>query len=730
MSEADKMSLEEQGRLNALERYHIAETPPESRFDRICRFAADLFGTRMAFITLIDADKQWFKACSGAQLDQTDRSASFCDHTIRSEQVLVVEDARQDQRFAQLPIVTGEPFIRFYAGAPLITADGHRIGALCLADPSIRNAFSERERKTLAGLAALVMEHLELRREGIPLATATNFANATDLSIVTINPSGRIEFVNSSALAMFGYSFDEMVGNSLDIIVPERFRAAHNAGLARVAAGGPSSLKGKTVEISAIRKDGSEFAIEIALSNWADQRGIAMGAIIKDISDRRERDSRLLRLASQDTLTGLCNRHRFQVLLEESLKQSGGAAVVLFDLDGFKDVNDRFGHAAGDALLQAIGVRIPALFEKQVTVSRFGGDEFAVLIPAVSDPLVAQKAATTILEAFRSPFEVASNTFRIGASVGFSLAPSHGSDADELIASADFALYRAKQAGGRIYRMFEPAMRNETLARRSLQDQLFRAIIDGELVLHYQPQVMIGTGELFGVEALIRWQHPERGLLAPAAFLPALEQSSRALDVGFWVLDEACRQLAAWIAQGHRPIKMGVNLFAAQVRAGDLPGVVSELLRRYGIPPRLLEIEITETIALNDDDQSLETMQALAQIGVGIAFDDFGTGYASLSSLQRYPLTTLKIDRGFVRDLLSRPTDAAITKAMITLSTELGLRTVAEGIETVEQEQLLRKMGCVAGQGYRYGKPMPADEMAQVLRRASSQRWGALVGKA
>jgi diguanylate cyclase (GGDEF)-like protein/PAS domain S-box-containing protein len=730
MSHADNIEFGELERLKALDRYSIAGTPDESRFDRICRFASEVFGARMAFITFIEADRQWFKACSGAQLDQTSRTSSFCDHTIRSDEVLVVPDATTDPRFAGLPIVTGEPYIRFYAGAPLMTADGYRIGALCIADTAVRAKFTEREKRTLAGLAGLVMEHLELRREGIPLATAANFANATELSLITVDPGGRIEFINRPALSMFGYSLEEMVGSSIDIIVPERFKAAHNAGLARVAAGGSSTLKGKSVEISAIRKDGTEFPAEITLSIWKDHRGVGVGAIIKDVSERRERDARLLRLASQDTLTGLCNRRRFEQLLSESLAQTGTAAVILFDLDGFKDVNDRFGHGVGDALLQAIGVRLPAIFDKDVTVSRFGGDEFAVLLSATSDPLAAQKASKMILDAFRVPFEVASHTFRIGTSLGFSLAPHHGVDAEELIASADFALYRAKQAGGRVYRMFEPAMRNEKLALRSLQDQLLRALIDGELVLHYQPQVMLQTGEIFGVEALIRWQHPERGLLAPAAFLPALEQSALALDVGLWVLDEACRQQAAWMAAGYPPIKMGVNLFAAQVRAGDLPGIVADRLRRYDIPAQFMEIEITETIALNDDDQSFEIMQALGELGVGIAFDDFGTGYASLSSLQRYPLTTLKIDKGFVRDLLTKPTDAAITRALITLSRDMGLTTIAEGIETVEQEQILRAMGCVAGQGYLYGKPMPASDLAKMFMEASGPEFAGKVAKA
>lgn len=722
MSHAEGMEIAERRRLEVLDRYRISGTGHENRFDRICRFASELFSTRMAFVTLIEEERQWFKSCSGFEIEETRRSESFCDHTIRTDDVLVVPDARLDLRFSSLPIVTGEPHIRFYAGAPLITPDGFRLGALCIADTHVREAFSAREQKALAGLAAMVMEHMELRREGIPQATAASFANATDLSLITVDPTGRIEFVNQAALSMFGFTRDEMIGNPIDMIVPERFRAAHNAGLARVAGGGVSRLGGKAVEVSANHKDGTEFPIEIALSVWQDERGLGMGAVIKDISERRDRDVRLLRLASQDTLTGLANRHRFEALLGEELERGAPFAVLLFDLDGFKDVNDRFGHGVGDALLQAIGIRLPAALDRNATVSRFGGDEFAVLLSGTADPLVAQAVAGSIIEAFGTPFDVAGHRFRVGASVGFALAPAHGADAHELIASADFALYRAKQAGGRVVRMFEAGMRNETLARRVIRDELLRALDRKELVLHYQPQVIIETGEVFGVEALIRWQHPERGLLAPATFLPALEQSAVALDVGFWVLDEAGRQMAAWRAAGHRPIKMGVNLFPAQVRTGDLAKGVADVIARYDLDPRYLEIEITETITLNDDDQSLESIQALRDLGVGVAFDDFGTGYASLGSLQRYPLTTLKIDRGFVRELLTRPRDAAITRALIMLSKEIGLKTIAEGIETLEQEQALRLMGCEAGQGYRYGKAMPADEVSVLFSHVQERQ--------
>jgi len=548
---------------------------------------------------------------------------------------------------------------------------------------------------------------------------AENFAKATNLSLISIDGSGVIEFANPSALSLFGYAPEEMIGRPITIIIPERMRGAHTSGLSRVAAGEKPNLGGKTVEVSAIRKDGSEFPIEITLSIWWDDRGICAGAVIKDISERRDRENRLLRLASQDTLTGLHNRNRFTDLLQAELLASRQATVIMIDLEGFKDINDTHGHAVGDSLLQAIGVRLPYMLPAGAEVARFGGDEFVLLLPGVGDTAAASREAAAIMDAFSTPFDVGGNVLDVGASIGFAIAPHHGTEAEELIASADFALNRAKGVGRRVCTMFDRAMRNETLARLILRDELLNALRKGELVLHYQPQVRLDSGRIFGLEALIRWQKPGLGLLLPGAFLPALEQSALALDIGWWTLEEACRQVASLERAGHS-IKMGVNLFPAQLWSPHLCRKVAEAIARHGIRPESLELEVTEAIALHDDGKALEVLTQLRGMGVGIAFDDFGTGYASLSSLQRYPLTTLKIDRGFVTDLMTRPQDAAITRALITMSRDLGLETIAEGIETEDQETVLRSLGCPAAQGYRYGKAMPPADILAVLARTNT----------
>jgi diguanylate cyclase (GGDEF)-like protein/PAS domain S-box-containing protein len=550
---------------------------------------------------------------------------------------------------------------------------------------------------------------------------ADNFANAMHLALIVADRQGVIRFANPAFCEMFGYLPDEIICEPLTRIIPERMRGAHMAGMSNVAAGSKPGLAGKAVEVSAIRSDGSEFPIEITLATWSEQGEFWAGATIRDISERRERDARLMRLASHDTLTGLQNRHEFMTVLAEKLSAGAPCNLLMMDLDGFKDVNDTHGHLVGDSLLQAVGVRLPYLLGEKTVIGRLGGDEFAVLLPDSDDPLCAQKEAARILEAFRKPFSLGGLELELGASIGIALSPAHGGEAEELLASADFALYRAKAAGGRAYRFFEASMRNESQAKRDMRDRLRRALLNNELEMFYQPQVDLATRRVVGFEALIRWNHPDLGLLAPGAFLPSLEQSSLASDIGWWTIDEACR-MAAILNRGDGRYRIAVNLFAQQFRSPHLCDRVKEALERHNVAPECLELEITEEVALNDADASVQALRAIRDIGVGVAFDDFGTGFASLSSLQRYPLTTLKIDRGFIRDIRTCPSDAAITKALVAMSREMGLRTVAEGIESAEQESVLREIGCQEGQGYLYGRPMPDKDIVAYLRMDEGRR--------
>lgn len=558
------------------------------------------------------------------------------------------------------------------------------------------------------------------------LATAAQFARATKLAIISVDSVGNIEFANLSASSLFGYADDEMLGRPITIIVPERMRGAHMAGMLRASQGHKPNLGGRPVEVSALKKDGTEFPIEITLSSWRSKQGFHAGAVITDITERREREGRLLRLASQDTLTGLLNRHRFSALLTEALDARQPTSIILLDLDGFKDVNDTHGHVIGDALLQAVGVRLPYMLRPDASIARIGGDEFAVLLRGVTESQEAHAQAELILQAFAKPFEVGGEVLELGTSIGIAHSPAHGADAEELLASADYALYRAKTEARHSIRTYAPEMREASTARRELRDELLNALRRNELELYYQPQVNLAEGSIVGLEALIRWNHPLRGLLAPVFFLPALDQSALALEIGWWTLDQAAKRAGELQSAGHQ-IRVSVNLFPGQLRAQNLIHKVTNALQRHRLAPDRLELEVTETIALADDDRSLEAMAALRDVGVRIAFDDFGTGYASLSSLQRYPITTLKIDRGLIRGITQKPGDGAIARALIGLSRDMALETIAEGIETVEQEQALIALGCPLGQGYLYGKAMPFEDVLRMITEQSGLCGGALM---
>ncbi len=539
------------------------------------------------------------------------------------------------------------------------------------------------------------------------------FADTTELALMMIDARGIITYVNRAGQRMLGYERHEMVGCTLDLIIPERLRGAHSAGVARVGGGQPSKLSGKTVEVAALRRDGTEFPIELSLSVWQGPGGVVMGGIIRDISERRLRDVSLHRLAHHDPLTGLPNRAQFNQRLGAILAAGGQAAILLFDLDGFRKVNDNLGHATGDTLLQALAVRLPAVLDADAIPARIGGDEFAVLLPDVGDPMKASAAARSVLDAFSQSFSIGDHVLKLGACVGVAIGPAHGVDPEELIASADLALSHARRDGSPGFRLYEPAMRSAIAARRVMKDELLQAVSAGELVLHYQPQIDLESGALFGAEALLRWNHPTRGLLLPATFLSVLESHSLALQVGCWILDEACRQAAEWRSSGLQDMRIAANLFSAQINAGNLAQVVTETLERHGLPPEALEVEVTETVVLENDERVLAPFRELRDRRVRVAFDDFGTGHASLSTLKRFPLTTLKIDRSFVRDLLVDRSAGAIVQALLGMGRSMGLDVIAEGVETEEQRAVLRAMGCRIGQGYLYAKALPAEEFTR-----------------
>ena len=714
------LPTDEPQRIEALRSYRLNGPAPEAEFDHIVRLAADIFQVPTALVSFVEEDQQFFKARLGFDACETSRDVSFCTHALMSDDVLVIPDARADERFASNPLVTGHPFIRFYAGAPVVTLGGQRLGSVCVIDTEPRAPLTNREQTILQGLAKIVVDHLERRRLDVVRRAAMKMSSTTPDAIVCSDETGVISFWNAAAERMFGFGRNEAMGMPLTNIVPPEFRAGHEAGMARVLAGGERRLAGKTVEIKGQRRDGTQFPIELSLATWDDGERLQVGSIIRDVSERHRARERVRYLTHFDRLTDLPNRAHCLEKIDEALSTSGRFTLLKVGLDRFKAVNGTMGVAVGDLVLTEAARRVREVAGPGALVARLGADEFGVLLADSDDPIAANVIGQGILLRMSDPFHVGGSVCHLGASIGIVLCPglSHFEVADAALKAALLALQHAKMAGGRRCETFRPQLGRQADDRHQVEDELRQAFARDEFDLHFQPQVTLPDARIVGAEALLRWRHPLRGLLSPAAFLPILETSEMALEVGRWILQRGC-SFAAEAAASGTPIRVGVNLFSAQLRDVAFPDDVLAALASTGLPSHLLELEITETTVLGLDESVIDPLRRLRDLGVKIAFDDYGTGYASLSLLKRYPLTRLKIDREFVRDLDTDPDDAAIVKAVLAMGASLGLEVIAEGIETVGQATVLSALGCREAQGYRFGKPMPAATFRQLLTAAS-----------
>jgi diguanylate cyclase (GGDEF)-like protein/PAS domain S-box-containing protein len=440
-----------------------------------------------------------------------------------------------------------------------------------------------------------------------------------------------------------------------------------------------------------------------------------------DITERKATEQQIAFLAYHDPLTGLPNRlllqDRFQQALAHSERSRTQLALMFLDLDNFKKINDSLGHATGDALLKEIATRLKECVRETDTISRQGGDEFVVALGNLPDPDATLPVLTKIIERLQDPFMVDGNELSTSVSIGVAICPQDGADFETLRKKADMAMYRAKEAGRNTYRFYDAEMNVEAVEHLVILNGLRRALERKELVLHYQPQISLTSGAVIGVEALIRWQHPELGLVPPARFIGIAEDSGLIVPIGEWVIHEACRQAMAWQQAGLPPLLMAVNLSAVQFRRGNVEQTVTHALQASGLDASLLELELTESILIQNVEQVLAAVKRLKLLGVKLSIDDFGTGYSSLSYLKRFDIDKLKIDRSFIRDLATDPDDAAIVRAIIQMAHSLNLTVIAEGVETLDMLQRLRDFQCDEAQGYHFARPMPADEFARYLAR-------------
>ena len=438
-----------------------------------------------------------------------------------------------------------------------------------------------------------------------------------------------------------------------------------------------------------------------------------------DVTHRKEAEEKLVYLAHYDGLTALPNRVLFFDRLQQTLAQAGRrqlvAAVMFLDLDRFKVVNDTLGHSVGDELLRHVAQRLAGCVRQGDTVARFSGDEFVLIVNDLHDAEDARVIAQKVLQAFADPFRVEGHEVFVSTSIGISMYPSDCEDEQALLKNADTAMYRAKESGRNNYQFYTREMNARTMYRLNLENSLRHALEREEFRLHYQPKTCLHTGRITGVEALLRWQRPEHGLVAPADFVPLLEDTGLIVPVGEWVLAEACRQLEAWRISGRDPMPIAINISARQFAARNLGQIIKKAFDEHGTNPRLIELELTESLLMVNTEEAVRTLGYLKSLGLRLSIDDFGTGYSSLSYLKRFPIDALKIDRSFIDEVTTDADDATITRAVIGMAHNLGLKVVAEGVETEEQISFLSANGCDEAQGFYFARPQPAIELGAWL---------------
>jgi diguanylate cyclase (GGDEF)-like protein/PAS domain S-box-containing protein len=529
-----------------------------------------------------------------------------------------------------------------------------------------------------------------------------------DYAICMLDTQGHVTNWNSGAEAIKGYTAEEILGKHFEIFYPEEARAAGEP--ARLLALALENGSHEIEEGLRLRKDGTEFWANVIMTAIYNDRNehVGFAKVTRDISRRKAYEARINHLARYDSLTGLPNRDNFVQWLEQELARADArheqVAVIAIDLDRFKEINDLRGHAAGDVVLRTVAERMNADRSAMEFVARLGGDEF-VAVKRLQNDHELNGFIEHLTRSLTDAIDLDGFEIKPGGSLGIALYPEDGSTRDVLLSNADLALYRAKSSLGEKVCFYEARMDETARAQRALAKDLWQAVDNGELHLHYQVQKAIESGEITGYEALLRWNHPTRGSVSPGEFIPIAEECGAIIDIGKWVLKQACLQAARW--PDH--IKIAVNLSPVQLSSVDIIDAVREILIETGISPHRLELEITESAIIGDTARALHILRQIKALGVTFAIDDFGTGYSSLATLNAFPFDKIKIDQSFLRDLDTNPQSRAIVRAVIALGNSLNMPVLAEGVETRDQLDLLQSEGCAEAQGYLLGRPQPAD---------------------
>ena len=572
---------------------------------------------------------------------------------------------------------------------------------------------------------------LERMREALAGTTISRdylntLLNSMSDAVLVVAPDGRVRTVNAAAAEMLGAERDSLAGVEFESLVAEPHRDAFVAAKA-VAAPGETVVRtgtGQTIPVS----------VRASAVSSADPAFQGTIYVLRDITERKRAERRIRYLARFDMLTKMPNRMQFQHLLQQAIargrRRSGGLALLYLDVDHFKEINDTFGHAAGDRVLETLSERLIRALPKESVVGRLAGDEFAAFLETPDGPTARHEQAETIagllLKEVSRPLHVGEHEIDVTASIGIAACPEDADNVIDLIRCADAAMYHAKRAGRNCHVFYSPEMNAAAVERLLLKSKLRRALERDEFVLRYQPKVDLFTDKVVGAEALLRWRLPGHGEIAPAQFIPLAEESRLILDIGAWVLDHVCGDYAEWRRQVNDPGRVAINLSLKELSQASFIPRCRSVFEKHGVSPRCVELEITETTLMMDAEHTLPLLDELKAMGVHLSIDDFGTGYSSLSALQQFPIGTLKIDKSFVRNAAGDPDDATIVRSIIDMGRSLRLDVLAEGIETEEQRRFLIESGCQYGQGRLFGEPVSADAFLDLVLRQETGRYPVL----
>lgn len=736
----DKLSRESLGievaRLKALRRDHVLDAPSEG-IDKITEIAANLLDAPIALINMVDDAREWSQPGFGTHGEQNKLYTDLCAAVTLQDSPYIIYDTKTDPRTKDHALVQGESGIHFYAGVPLKTHDQHKIGCLCVIDHRPR-FFSEKQIKLLGDLALLAVEHIELlnkqkdHQKILEIETRfrlTELQNKLILDsaadgILVIDLNGTIVVENAAASRLLHWPESGLLGRNAHITMHHHhadntvYPKSECPSLQTLVDGQPRQVSTEVFW----RRDGSCFPVEYSTNPLIDLEGVLCGVtvVFKDITNRKLNEAKIQRLAYFDALTDLPNRTLFIDRLSQEIKKAHrdhlGVALMFIDLDHFKEINDTLGHDIGDLLLIEASQRLITCIRNSDTVARLGGDEFTVIVSDITHKGAEELVAQNILDVLTKPFKIKNETIYLSASIGITIYPDNALTTDELLKNADQAMYAAKRAGRNRYHYFQLSMQLESQTRLHLINDLHNALDQQEFFLVYQPIVEMATGRVKKAEALIRWQHPVKGMVSPAQFIPVAEKTGLIVRLGQWVFEEAVIQVKALESLGIENFQISIN--KSPVQFTEFKGTHQhwfDHLSNNGLTGENVCIEITEGLLLDATNEVTDKLVAFMNAGMQVALDDFGTGYSSLAYLKKFSIDYIKIDQSFVKNLNADADEYALCEAIIVMAHKLGIKVIAEGVETKLQHDLLLKAGCDYAQGYYLSKPMNIKEFHEYL---------------